>query len=146
MDALQRIYDLGIQPNSVASELLAVVAQRLAKRVCPHCKVEAEPDPDILRELFPDEVPSGFRCYVGEGCSECGQTGTRGRVAVAEYMGVNAAIRDVISKQPPIGELRRQALDCGLITMRDSALDHVLRGDIPLAELPRILPAERMAP
>ena len=146
VDALQRIYDLGIQPNSVASELLAVIAQRLAKRICPHCKVEAEPDPDILRELFPDGAPSNFRCYEGEGCDECNQTGTHGRIAVAEYMGINPAIRDVISRQPPIGELRRLALDCGLITMRDSALDHVLRGDIPLAELPRILPAERMAP
>jgi type IV pilus assembly protein PilB len=146
VDALQRIYDLGIHPNSLASELLAVIAQRLAKRICPHCRVEEEADADILRELFPDGAPGNFRCFVGEGCGQCGNTGTHGRIAVAEYMGVNPAIRNVISKQPPAGELRRLALDCGLITMRDSALDHVLRGEIPLSELPRILPAERMAP
>jgi type IV pilus assembly protein PilB len=63
-----------------------------------------------------------------------------------EYLQVNDEIRRVISLQPPAGELRWQALDSGLITMRDSALDHVISGVIPLEELPRILPQDRMAP
>ncbi len=61
-------------------------------------------------------------------------------------MGVNSDIRNAISSQPPIGELRWQALDSGLVTMRDSALNHVIEGVIPMSELPRILPKERMAP
>lgn len=146
VDAVQRLYDLGLHCNSIASELLAVIAQRLAKRICTHCREEVSPDPDILRELFPEEVPDNFRCYRGKGCSQCGQRGTKGRVAVIEYMQVNADYRDVISRQPPQGELRWRALDAGLVTMRDSALDLVIQGVIPLSELPRILPAERMAP
>ena len=146
VDALQRMYDLGIQPNSIAGELMAVIAQRLAKRICDNCRMEAEPDGQIMAELFPDEVPAGFRCYEGKGCEECRGRGTRGRIAVVEYMHVNDDIRNAISSQPAIGELRWQALDSGLATMRDSALDHVIQGLIPLSELPRILPQDRMAP
>ena len=70
----------------------------------------------------------------------------RGRVAVVEYMQVNTEIRQAISLQYPVAQLRAIALDSGLTTMRDSALNHVIQGTVPLAELPRILPADRMAP
>jgi len=146
IDAVQRLFDLNVHPNSLASELLAVIAQRLAKRICPHCKYEAEPEPDILKELFPGDAPKHFRSYKGKGCERCHGSGTHGRVAVVEYLQLNAELRDSISRGRPVGELRAQALDSGLITMRDSALDHVIAGNIPLSELPRILPEERMAP
>jgi len=146
VDSLQRLYDLGIHPNSIASELLAVIAQRLAKRICKECRTQATPDPVIMAELFPEGAPAGFRCYQGTGCPACNGKGTRGRVAVVEYMHVNQDIRNAISRQPPIGEMRWLALDAGLSTMRDSALDHVIAGTIPMSELPRILPEERMAP
>jgi len=146
VDALQRLYDLQVLPNSIAGELLAVIAQRLAKRICEHCREPVEPDARILKELFPDRVPVNFRCFRGQGCKRCNGLGTRGRVAVVEYLQVNDDLRRIISLQPPAGELRWQALDVGLITMRDSALDHVINGTIPLEELPRILPQDRMAP
>ena len=146
VDAVQRLYDLGLHCNSIASELLAVIAQRLAKRICPHCRTLSTPDPAILTELFPEEVPANFRCYVGKGCKHCQGRGTKGRIAVTEFMQVNQDYRDVISRQPSQGELRWRALDAGLVTMRDSALELVMQGIIPLSELPRILPAERMAP
>ncbi|WP_100639461.1 ATPase, T2SS/T4P/T4SS family [Marinobacter salexigens] len=146
VDSLQRLYDLGIHPNSIAGELLAVIAQRLAKRICKHCRRPATPDPVILEEVFPSGAPDDFRCFEGAGCDKCGGRGTRGRVAIVEYMEVDSDIRNAISSQPPIGELRWRALDSGLVTMRDSALDHVIEGVIPMSELPRILPQERMAP
>ncbi len=146
VDAVQRLFDLDVHPNSLASELLAVIAQRLARKICPKCKTEAEPDPEILRELFPATVPSDFRCYIGAGCEHCNGTGTKGRIGVIEYLQLNPDLRVSISRRLPIGELRAQALDAGLTTMRDSALDHVIQGTIPLSELPRILPEERMAP
>jgi len=146
VDALQRMYDLDVLPNSMASELLAVIAQRLAKRICPNCRERVDPDPAILAELFPEQIPSGFRCFEGKGCIDCGGRGTRGRIAVVEYLHVNDDLRDLISHQPAVGEMRWRALDSGLITMRDSALDHVVEGIIPMSELPRLLPRDRMAP
>ena len=146
VDALQRLYDLGVDPNSIAGELLAVIAQRLAKRICPDCREEVTPDPAIVKELFPEDPPAGFRCFAGKGCKNCGGRGTLGRVGIVEYLHVDDEIRNAISAQPPVGELRWRALDSGLMTMRDSALDHVIEGTIPLSELPRLLPQERMAP
>jgi type IV pilus assembly protein PilB len=146
VDALQRIYDLKVHPNSIASELMGVIAQKLAKRICQACKTEIEPDPLILEELFPEGIPDNFKCYAGEGCDACNGRGTSGRVAVVEYMEVNTEIRNAISLQYPVAKLRSIALDSGLTTMRDSALNHVIEGLIPLSELPRILPSDRMAP
>ncbi|TNE77279.1 MAG: type II/IV secretion system protein, partial [Gammaproteobacteria bacterium] len=146
VDAMQRLFDLNVHPNSLASELLAVISQRLAKRICHHCRVEAKPEAEILQEVFPDGTPDSFRCYTGKGCEHCNDTGTHGRVAVVEYLQLNTELRNAIARRIPVGELRKLALDCGLVTMRDSALDHVIQGNIPLSELPRILPAERMAP
>jgi len=146
VDALQRLYDLNVHANSIASELMGVIAQKLAKRICPHCKTEAEPEPNILAELFPEGTPDSFRCFRGKGCTMCNEQGTKGRVAVVEYMQVNSDIRNAISQRYPIAQVRSIALDSGLFTMRDSALNHVIEGAIPLAELPQILPADRMAP
>lgn len=146
VDALQRIYDLEVHANSVASELMAVIAQKLAKRICLDCKEPAQADPAILEELFPEGTPDSFACYRGRGCSSCGGRGTRGRIGVVEYMQVNTEIRTGIALRYPIAQLRAIALDSGLTTMRDSALNHVNAGTIPLSELPRILPSDRMAP
>lgn len=146
VDAVQRLYDLGLHPNSIAAELAAVMAQRLAKRICSACREPVTPDPVIVGELFPGEVPANFRAFQGRGCDKCRQRGTHGRVAVVEFLQVNADMRDHISRQPSLGELRWRALDAGLVTMRDSAIELVVQGIIPLSELPRILPAERLAP
>lgn len=144
VDAFQRLYDLGIHPNSIASELLAVIAQRLAKRVCTHCREPAKPDPEIAAEVFPNGVPKHFQCFEGKGCSECGRRGTAGRVAVIEMLEIDEEMRNTISKAPSIGKLRNTALEGGLVTMRTNALQHVVEGNIPFAELRRILPASRM--
>lgn len=147
VDAVQRLFDLDMHANSIASELLAVIAQRLAKRVCTSCRQQVEPDPDILAELFPrGGVPDDFVAYRGEGCSVCSGRGTRGRIAVLEFLRTDKAVRSAITHRVPVDELRQTALDAGLITMRDSALWLVEKGVIPLSELPRVLPAERMAP
>jgi type IV pilus assembly protein PilB len=146
VDAVQRLFDLGMHPNSIASELLAVIAQRLAKRVCDGCRMPATPEPEIVAELFPEGPPNGFTCFRGRGCPRCGGHGTHGRIAAIEYLRTTSPIRRAISRRLPVDELRDAALEAGLVTMRDSALQFVTAGVIPLSELPRILPAERMAP
>jgi len=146
VDAVQRLFDLGMHPNSIASELLAVVAQRLAKRLCEHCRAPAQPEPAIAAEVFPEGVPPDFRCFKAAGCEHCRGEGTRGRIAVIEYLRASAALRAAITRQLPLDELRRIALGAGLVTMRESALHHVAAGTIAFAELPRMLPAEQLAP
>jgi type IV pilus assembly protein PilB len=68
-DAVQRLFDLGVHPNSVASALVAVFAQRLARRICEHCRVAVEADPALLAEVFHRGAPENFCCFRGQGCT-----------------------------------------------------------------------------
>jgi type IV pilus assembly protein PilB len=144
-DAVQRLLDLGMHPNSIASELLAVFAQRLSRRICPACRREATPEKDILAELYPRGAPKDFVCFVGAGCDRCAGHGTLGRIAVVEHLRTGAIVRRAIARREPLDELRRLAIGEGLSTMRAAALDLVRRGVIPLREVPWLLSAERMA-
>lgn len=146
VDAVQRLTDLGMHANSIASELVAVISQRLVRRICEHCKAPAEPDPEILAELFPAGFPDGFRCWAGTGCARCNQAGTRGRIATFEFLRVDEKIRRGISNKLTVDELRHIARDGGLKPIRAHLLELVLRGVAPLSEVPRTLSVEQMAP
>lgn len=143
-DAVQRLVDLGMHPSSIASELLVVLAQRLARRICLACRVEATPEPAILAELFPRGAPADFRCFRGVGCDACGGHGTRGRIAVVEHLPAGPEVRRAIARRVPLDQLRSIALRAGLAPMRRAALELVTGGLVPLSELPWILSAERM--
>lgn len=145
VDAAQRLLDLGVHENSVASELLAVFAQRLARRVCPRCRVAHTPEPALLREVFPSGVPADFRAFIGKGCAECRTRGTRGRVAIGEYLEVGPSLRLAIAARKPADELRAEALRNGLVTLRTHALALVAEGVIAFEELRGILSWEQLS-
>jgi type IV pilus assembly protein PilB len=145
-DAIQRLRDLGMHPNSISSELLAVFAQRLAKRICTRCRVEAEPSAAVVDEVFGSAgVPAGFRCWKGAGCEACHGRGTHGRVAVVEHMPAGPALRRAISRELPLDDVREVAVNDGLVPMRDAALAHVGNGVISFEELPLLVAPERLA-
>jgi type IV pilus assembly protein PilB len=144
VDAVQRLHDLGMHPNSIASELLAVISQRLAKRICTSCRTEAEPEPELLREVFPGGAPPGFKVFKGKGCERCSGMGTFGRVAVAEFLPVGPKVRLAISRQLPLDELRDVARSSGLRPLRDEALLMVQSGLIGFAELRDMIPPDAL--
>ncbi len=146
VDAVQRLLDLGMHPNSIAGELLGVFSQRLAKRICPRCKVEDTPDPRITREIYPDGLPENFKCYRGTGCGHCGGMGTFGRISVVEYLPSTSRIRRTISRQVPLDELRAVAYEEGLVPIREHALELVRQGVISLDELPQMFTLDQLAP
>lgn len=146
VDAVQRLCDLGVHPNSIASELTAVIAQRLARRICTACKRRSEPSQEMVAELFPHGLPAGFQCYEGKGCGRCGDTGTRGRVAIVEFLQVVPELRRAIGRRVVLDDLRALAHRSGLQTLRDSALQLVQQGVIPMAELYDVLSTEQMRP
>lgn len=146
VDAVQRLLDLGMHPNSVGSELLAIISQRLAKRICPGCREEDPlPDPELLAEVFPHGAPKDFKAFRGRGCSRCFGYGTAGRIAVAEYLPASATLRIGISHQLPLDELRRMAREAGLDPLRTRALALVQEGVIALRELRDLLPPGALA-
>ena len=146
LDVIQRLTDLGQDASGLATELQGVLAQRLARRICSSCKVEAAPDPALVAELFPDERVPTITSYRGRGCSRCRGTGTSGRTAVLEFLPIDDALRDAISRGEPTADLRRVALQGDMVTLRERALELVRDGVVPLADLPRILSHHRLAP
>ncbi len=145
VDAVQRLLDLGMHPNSIGSEILAIIAQRLAKRICTSCKEEAAPDPELLAEIFPAGPPPGFRSFIGKGCPRCSGLGTYGRVAVAEHLPITSEIRHAISRQAPLHELRVVAKRAGLLTLRNQGLQMVQSGLIALRELRDMIPPDMLS-
>jgi len=146
VDAVQRLFDLGMHPNSIASELSSVFAQRLVRRICEGCRVKHTPSAELLAEVFPEGVPDGFEFHHGTGCPRCGGAGSYGRIAIVEHLAANAEVRRAITRRLSLDELRAAALRAGLIPMRNHALELVRAGVIALEELPQVLTPERLAP
>lgn len=147
VDAVQRLLDLGMHANSIASEVLAVFAQRLAKRICTDCRAPAGPlTGELVGEVFPDGVPADFSSSRGRGCSRCANTGNHGRIAAVEFLPASPAFRSAVSRRLSVDELREVALDAGLLPMREHALDLIRAGVIAFEELRNLLPPERLKP
>jgi type IV pilus assembly protein PilB len=133
--AITRLIDMGVQPFLVASSLMAVMAQRLIRVICPKCGESYQPDASELEtfELSPEQVANAnFRR--GKGCKNCQHTGYRGRKAVFELMMVNAAIRDLAFRSEPAQNIRRTARLYGMKTLVEDAVDKALEGISTLME------------
>lgn len=146
VDAVQRLVDLGMHPNSIASELLAVFSQRLARRICEACREPTYPPGELAAEVFPGGIPETMHFFKGAGCDHCRGTGCYGRIAAIEYLPASPALRLAISHRATVDELRGHGLRAGLMPLRDHALALVNDGIIPLEELRTMLPPERLAP
>lgn len=140
--AIVRLMDMQVEPFLIASTLILVAAQRLARKICAQCK---EPH-DVPREsitglsIYVKEKNAVF--YRGKGCASCNGTGYLGRVAVVEALTVDDQIRQMIIKRAPLDELRNYAREHGMRTLREDALEKGLRGEISLDEILRITPEE----
>jgi len=137
--AIARLFDIGIAPYLVASSLNGIMAQRLARRVCEFCSERYEPPATLRRAIqthFGEATPSVFRR--GAGCTRCGRTGTRGRIAVHELLIVDDDLRRLMSEGAPPSQLRRHVFELGFRTLERDAYDKALAGLIPPEEIVRI--------
>ncbi len=137
-----RLLNMGIEPFLVASALNAVVAQRLAKRICENCKEEV-PMTDALKKALldagvkPEELDS-FKVYRGRGCEACDGTGYKGRVALYEVLVVSEPIKELILNGASALEIKREAIRLGMKTLRRSGLNKVKAGITTLEEVLRV--------
>ena len=144
--AVSRLLDLGVEPYLVSSSLLAVMAQRLVRRICEHCRGEVEVSKTDLRvlgiedteEVRADEVTF----YEGKGCEKCFHTGYRGRTGIYELMIIDSDIQDFIYQRKSAGQIKRLALASGLKTLRMDGARKVLRGITTVAEVLRVTQAD----
>lgn len=135
--SITRLVNMGVEPFLVASALHLVCAQRLVRRICAECR-----DADDTSASYESEQEIGLlradvRRFRGRGCERCGGTGYRGRVGVFEVMEVTDALRDLVVANASAGDLRRQAVDGGMIPLRQSGLTAVESGLTTIDEVVR---------
>ncbi|MCX5801098.1 MAG: type IV-A pilus assembly ATPase PilB [Candidatus Eisenbacteria bacterium] len=127
--SVNRLIDMGIEPFLVASSTNVIVAQRLIRRICPHCKHEVKLHPEVVRELGLDpEEAKHLVAYEGKGCVDCNNTGYKGRQGVFEVMPISPSIRDMILDRASTSDLRKKAREEGMVTLREDAIFKLKNG------------------
>jgi type II secretory ATPase GspE/PulE/Tfp pilus assembly ATPase PilB-like protein/FixJ family two-component response regulator len=139
---ISRLYDLGLKPFVVAAALEAIIAQRLVRQICPHCRTEIAPDAELLQRLGGQFSLTANRVFKGAGCPECHHTGYRGRIGLYEVLAIDTHLRHLIASEAAITDITRYALDQGFSTLRDDAFDKVHRGLTTPDEIFRVLGPE----
>jgi general secretion pathway protein E len=135
--AVTRLQDLGCEPYLVSSVLSGVLAQRLVRRICQACRAPDHPDgAELLAIGVPDA--SGAELYRGQGCDECRGTGYRGRIGIYELFRVNDEARSLIVRRAPAGEIRRHAVQHGMLTLREDAWAKACAGLTTVEEILRV--------
>ncbi len=134
--AVTRLIDMGVEPFLVSSSLLAVLAQRLIRRVCPRCTEYVIPQPIELENLGlePNDF-KGAKIARPKGCHDCSQTGYRGRMVVHELMMMDDDIRALIMEKSDSTLIKKAAQEKGMTTLRESAVQRVLEGVTTPVEL-----------
>jgi type IV pilus assembly protein PilB len=141
---VNRLLNMGIEPFLVASSVNCILAQRLARRICPECK---EKDAEVTKQALLDgglteaEV-AGAQIFKGRGCRNCSETGFKGRVAVYEVMELTEELKEFVLNGASAMELKREAIRGGMTTLRRSSLNKLLEGVTTLPEVLRISAAD----
>ncbi len=135
---ITRMINMGIEPYLVASSLLLVVAQRLVRRLCQRCKKEKKVSPQILIDIgFTPEEAKSSTIYEPKGCRFCNNTGYKGRIGLFEVMEINEEMRELIISGASTSELRRRAIEMGMLTLRRSGIEKIKNGITSIEEVLR---------
>ncbi|HWM29729.1 MAG TPA: ATPase, T2SS/T4P/T4SS family [Woeseiaceae bacterium] len=132
--ATTRLLDMGVEPFLVASSVEAVLAQRLVRTLCKHCKKEFKPDPLDIPPDFPDKSGPFFKAV---GCRECRNTGFQGRKGIFELLVMNDEVRELVLERSSAGKIKNKGLEHGLILLRDDGWNKVRKGVTTLEEVVR---------
>lgn len=141
--AIPRMIEMGVEPFLLASTLEVLVAQRLARRICPQCRFSYEITADEARQLFKGaesyfQDNEGLHLYRGKGCDACGNTGYHGRIGVYELLVVDNAIEDLIIARSSSTEILNKARENGMLLLFEDGLEKVKAGMTTMEELLRI--------
>jgi len=144
--AITRLLDLGVEPFLISSTIVGVVAQRLVRKICPHCiesyqvKVaDLGPLPLKAAKAAPNKE---LELRMGKGCRQCRQTGYLGRIGIFEVMPMDDRLRELTNKGASLADLQKAAVAGGMRTLQQSAIDKMLRGITALEEVLRVTVGE----
>jgi type IV pilus assembly protein PilB len=137
--AVTRLLDMGVEPFLISSSLIGVIAQRLIRVVCSNCKEGYTPDAQLIKELGINTASGNLTFYQGRGCEYCMQTAYRGRSGVFEIMKISEKIREFISQKQPAEKIKEAAVSEGMATLKDAAVEKVLKGISTPSEIKRVI-------
>jgi type II secretory ATPase GspE/PulE/Tfp pilus assembly ATPase PilB-like protein len=140
--AIPRLIDLGAEPFLVSSALLAAIAQRIARQICPHCKMAYTPTPEELA-LIAHDLPSSVttpptQLYKGRGCEQCDHSGYYGRLGIFEVLTMTPTVNQLVIQHATAGDIEKQACLSGMTTMRQDGMLKVLGGLTTIEEILRL--------
>ena len=133
--AISRLDDMGIEPFLIASSILLTCAQRLVRKICPNCREEFHPEPELFQRLGIEDEGTPF--YHGVGCDRCKRRGYMGRAAIIEVLPVSEQIRRLIIKRASAAVVKNQAISEGMKTLRMVGIDKAKEGITTLEEVLR---------
>lgn len=143
--AFTRLIDMGVEPFLVSSSLLAVMAQRLVRRLCSHCKEPYRPSQEQIQKLeltVEDVEREGGIFYRPVGCEKCSELGYRGRSGIYELLVVTDEVRELVMSHSDAGAIKKQAMKQGMTTLRTDGSRKVLAGSTSIEEVLRVTQAE----
>ena len=137
--AITRLVDIGIEPFLISSSVIAVVAQRLIRVLCPHCKAPHVPDEIMLERVgIPPEQAAHSTIFESKGCDKCFHTGYRGRIGIFEIMTVESRLKSLILKNFDANRILEEALALNFVTLRQDGIRKVLGGITTIEEILRV--------
>ncbi len=135
--AITRLQDMGIESFLISSALLGILAQRLVRVICPHCKTQQDISGETLAELG-IKSSGDIHAYHGTGCKECNGTGYRGRMGIYEILVIEDPIRNLILSKAGAQEIRETARENGMVMLREDGMDKVIKGQTTIEEIIRV--------
>jgi type IV pilus assembly protein PilB len=139
LDVLGRFLNMGVEAYQFVSALNCVLAQRLVRNICTHCKRPAKTTLAMLEESAIDPaIEQAHTFYEGIGCIECGGTGYKGRTAICELLDLSDHIREMILAKRPTSEIKKAAREEGMRFLRESAVERVMEGTTTLREINKV--------
>ena len=138
LGAFPRLIDIGISPDIMAGNIIGVVAQRLVRVLCPHCKEPAKPSDDE-RKILGVKRNEAIQIFKHSGCKRCNQNGYRGRMAIMELLRIDSDMDSLIARRAHFDELRNMALAKGFNTLADDGVRRILEGYTSIEEVMRVI-------
>jgi general secretion pathway protein E len=141
--ALTRLVEMGIEPFLAASSIVGILAQRLVRKLCPHCRESYQAGPNLLRELgLEKELPANCLLFREVGCDRCMQIGYRGRTGIYELLTVDERIRDLVLQNRDAAGIKQAALAAGMTSLREAGIARALAGETSIEEVLRVTQEE----
>ncbi|MEI6350466.1 MAG: GspE/PulE family protein [Verrucomicrobiota bacterium] len=134
--AITRIIDMGVEPFMISASLEGVLAQRLIRKICTHCRTPYEPNEAVLSQLGLSAHDIGDKnFYYGKGCDQCNHTGYKGRKGIYELLHMTDPLRELVNQRAPSVVLRQKAIELGMATLRQDGLRCIYDGETTIEEV-----------